>query len=142
MILWDVNLWVYAFRSDSPFHTQTHETIAASLERRDPFLFYPQVASSFLRLVTNPRVFVQPSPMAEAWAFIDYLESHPAAAFAEADAMTFGIFKHLCLISGATANTVPDAFLAALAIRRDAKLLTMDAGMRRFAGLDVEVLGT
>lgn len=142
MILWDVTLWVYAFRADSPFHSQAHEAIAASLERREPFLFYPQVASSFLRLVTNPRIFVQPSPLSEAWAFIDYLESHPAAVFTEADAMTFGIFKHLCLISGATANAVPDAFLAALAIRGDAKLLTMNAGMQRFAGLEVEVLGS
>lgn len=98
------------------------------------------MASSFLRLVTNPRIFEQVSSYAEAWSFIDYLESHPASVFAEADEMSFGIFKHLCLVSRAAGNAVPDAFLAALALRHDARLVTADAGMKRFGGLEIELL--
>lgn len=141
MRLWDVNLWVNAFRADSPRHALGQRFLTESLDRRESFIFCPNLASSFLRLVTNPRIFVQPSTIDEAWAFVDYLEAHPSAIFAEADAMTFGIFKHLCLVSKAAGNDVPDAFLAALALRRDATLVTADTGMRRWQGIHVEVIG-
>lgn len=141
MILWDVNLWVYAFREDSPAHAASRAALTAALDGGERFLFIPSVASSFLRLVTNPRIFVRPSEPAEAWSFVDWLEAHPSSVFAEADAMAFGVFKHLCLASGASGNAVPDAFLAALALRHDARLVTLDAGMRRFAGLRVEIVG-
>jgi hypothetical protein len=135
-----VNLWVYAFRADSPRHDVVRSALIESLERREPFLFSPSVASSFLRLVTNPRIFVVPSDFREAWEFIGFLEAHPAAVFAEADAMCFGIFKHLCLVAGARGNDVPDAFLAALALRHDATLVTADAGMKRWQGLAMELI--
>jgi hypothetical protein len=59
--LWDLNLWVHAFRKDSPEHERVHACFIESLERREQFIFRPSVASSFLRLVTNPRIFKQPS---------------------------------------------------------------------------------
>jgi uncharacterized protein len=140
VILWDVNIWVYAFRADCPLHARAYTAFTDALERRDNYLFYPSVALSFLRLVTNPRIFEQPSPYNEAWSFIDYLEAHPAAVFAEADEMTFGIFKHLCLVARAEGNMVPDAFLAALALRHGAHLVTFDAGMKRYEGVEMEIL--
>lgn len=142
MTLWDVNLWVYAFRADSPFHEASRSRLTTELEGRSSFIFCPSVASSFLRLVTNPRIFKCPSSVAEAWSFIDWLEAHPSAVFAEADEMTFGIWKHLCLVAGAVGNDVPDAYLAAIALRNDATLVTMDAGMKRWAGVSVEVLAS
>ena len=140
MRLWDVNLWVYAFRADSPLHVRSHALLSESLERREGFIFCPAVALSFLRIVTNPRVFVEPSAPADAWRFVSHLESHAAALFADADAMTFGIFKHLCLVAKAMGNAMPDAYLAAIALRRNATLVTADAGMRRFKGVAVEVV--
>jgi uncharacterized protein len=141
MRLWDVNLWVYAFRTDSPLHGRVRSILIEALEAREPFLFSPSAASSFLRLVTNPRIFKEPSEWREAWTFIDWLEAHPAATFAPFDAVAFGIFKHLCLVAGARGNEVPDAFFAALAMRHDATLLTADAGMKRWQGVDVSVVG-
>jgi toxin-antitoxin system PIN domain toxin len=110
------------------------------MDRRESFLFSPGIASSFLRLVTNPRIFKEPSPIAEAWLFVDAIESHPSAVLADMDQMAFGIFKHLCLIEDAKGNEVPDAYLAALAIRQDAILVTADKGFRRYKGLELELL--
>ena len=141
MRLWDVNLWVYAFRADSPLHVRVRSILIDELDAREPFLFSPSAASSFLRLVTNPRIFKEPSEWREAWTFIDWLEAHPAAIFAPFDAVAFGIFKHLCLVAGARGNEVPDAFFAALALRHDATLLTADAGMKRWQGVDVAMVG-
>jgi uncharacterized protein len=140
MRLWDVDLWVYAFRTDSPLHARSHALLGESLERREGFIFCPAVALSFLRIVTNPRVFIGPSTPADAWSFVSYLESHTASHFADADAMTFGVFRHLCLVAQATGNALPDAYLAAIALRRNAALVTADAGMRRFQGVAVEVV--
>lgn len=135
MILWDVNLWVYAFRPDSPLHRAARAEIDRGSRSVDSFLFSPYVAASFLRLVTNPRIFVQPSEPGEAWTFIDTLESRQRAVRVDLDAMAWGIFKHVCLVSRAAGNGIPDALLAALAIRHDATLVTADRGFKRFAGL-------
>jgi toxin-antitoxin system PIN domain toxin len=141
MILWDVNLWVYAFRSDSPWHRIARAELEAGLHSGDAYLFCPYVAASFLRLVTNPRIFIQPSRLEQGWAFADLLESSERAFRADIDSMTYGIFKHVCLVSRAVGNDLPDALLAAIAIRHGATFVTMDRGFARFAGLDCRYLG-
>ena len=141
MKLWDVNILVYAFRADSPLHTAAREVLLESIDQHEPFLFSPPVAISFLRLVTNPRIFLNPSGLEESWRFIDLLESHPSALRVESDPMTFGIFKHLSLVSKALGNDIPDAWLAATAIRHDAVLVTADRRFSRWAGLQVEWIG-
>jgi predicted nucleic acid-binding protein len=64
------------------------------------------------------------------------LESRQDSVQAEIDPMTFGIFKHLCLITKANGNAVPDALLASIAIRHDATLVTTDRSFERFQGLE------
>ena len=143
MILWDVDLWVCAFRPDSPHHLGARaELEGTSRKTREAFLFCPHVAASFLRLVTNARIFSQPSRPEQAWSFIDVLESRDEMVRAEIDPMTFGIFKHLCLISKASGNDIPDALLASIAIRHDATLVTLDRGFERYEGLGCRILET
>jgi toxin-antitoxin system PIN domain toxin len=136
--LWEVNLWVYAFRSDSPLHHRARAEMEEGSRSGDAYLFCPHVAASFLRLVTNPRIFVDPSGLAEAWAFVDEIECRDRAM--KVDAMTWGVFKHLCLATRATGNSVPDAFLASIAIRHDATLVTADRRFERYQGLDCRFL--
>ena len=134
MILWDVNLWVYAFRADSPLHAAARAELE-DVSRSQRYLFCPHVAASFLRLVTNRRVFLEPSRPEEAWAFVDELESRELSVRTDIDPMTFGVFKHLCLVSRAHGNEVPDALLASIAIRNDATLVTADRSFARYTGL-------
>ena len=140
MILWDVNLWVYAFRQDCPYHIDSKKIFQEGLTGRNQFLFSPQIAASFLRLVTNPKIFIEPSQLDEAWAFVDVLKDLPNARFAEVDEMAFGIFKHLSLIHTVKGNEVPDILLAALAIRYDAVLVTADRGFSRFRELQLQLI--
>ena len=140
MILWDVNLWVYALRSDSPLHRVARAELDGASRTRDAFLFCPHVAASFLRIVTNAQIFMQPSSLEEAWAFVDVLESREDSIRAEVDSMTFGIFKHLCLVAKAAGNNIPDALLASIAIRNDAVLVTTDHGFQRFEGLACRIV--
>jgi hypothetical protein len=140
VILWDVDLWVYAFRADSPLHGLARAEIDAGFRTGDGYLFCPAVAASFLRLVTNPRVFVKPSSSEEAWAFVDTLESGERAVNADIDLMTWGVFKHVCMALAVTGNGFPDALLAALAIRHSATFVTADRGFERFGGLSCRFL--
>jgi uncharacterized protein len=140
--LWDVNLWVYAFRPDSPLHQAARAELEQGSRSADSYLFCPHVAASFLRLVTNPRIFAEPSGLEEAWAFVDELESRDRAVKVDADAMAWGVFKHLCLASRTTGNGVPDAFLASIAIRHDATLVTSDRRFERYQGLEVRFLSS
>ena len=140
MIFWDVNLWVYAFRADSPLHEAARNELEESAQAGDSFLFCPHVAASFLRLVTNSRIFVHPSALEEAWAFVDVLEARAHAIKVEVDQMTFGIFKHLSLVSRTLANEIPDALLASLAIRHDATFVTADRRFERYDGLPLRIL--
>ncbi len=142
MILWDVNLWVYAFRSDSPLHETARTELDRGSRSGDAFLFCPYVVTSFLRLVTNPRIFSQPSRVEEAWGFADVMESRERAVKADIDPMTYGIFRHVCLGSMAAGNRVPDALLASLAIRHGATFVTADRGFARFEGLACRYLET
>jgi toxin-antitoxin system PIN domain toxin len=134
--LWDVNLWVYAFRSDSPLHDRAVAELDQGSRSGDQYLFSPHVAASFLRLVTNPRIFTEPSRIEEAWGFVDALESRERAVRADVDPMTYGIFKRLCLVSRAAGNRVPDALIAALAIRHGATFVTADRTFAEFQGLE------
>lgn len=140
MILWDVNLWVYAFRADSPLHNAAREALSEPMVTREPFLFYPFLAASFMRLVTNPRIFVEPSDIYESWHFLDSLETSPAAKHAEVDRQTYATFKHLCLATAATGNDVPDALLAASALRHEARLITADKGLLRYPGVEAQLI--
>ena len=140
MIFWDVNLWVYAFRGDSPYHTRAREVLKNGLDGKELFLFSPIIASSFLHIVTNSKIFKEPSSQSEAWVFIDTLESHPNARFLEVDQMTYGIFKHLSLVKAVEGNNVPDALLAALAIRYDCLFVTADRGFSEYPGLAFELV--
>ena len=121
-------------------HEKARASIQSTLDKGEGFIFFPSIASSFLRLVTNSRIFKRPSALSEAWLFVDVLESQPAAVHADMDAMAFGIFKHLCLVDDAAGNAIPDAYLAALAIRRDSTFVTADKGFARFKGLQAEFI--
>ncbi|MFW6291233.1 MAG: PIN domain-containing protein, partial [Spirochaetota bacterium] len=119
------------FRADSPYHEQAYGIIAGALERGSAYLFYPFVAASFLRLVTNTRIFREPSEPAEAWRFADHLETANGA---------HALFRHLGLTTNAAGNAVPDAMIAAAAMRYDAELVTADEGFRQYAGLKLRVV--
>jgi hypothetical protein len=119
------------------------EAAPAGLDRPsgDHFLFCPWVAASFLRLARNPRIFVQPSTADDAGAFVDTLESRAHPVRTEIDPMTRGIFKHVCLVSEAAGNDIPDALFASIAIRHDVEFLTTDRGLGRFEGLNCRYIG-
>lgn len=135
MLLPDVNVYVNAFRADAADHGRDSSWLASALGGDETVGVSELVLSSFVRIVTNHRIFVQPSRTDAALAFCDAVLAAPAALAVRPSASHWRRFDQLCRSVDARANVVPDAYLAALALENSATLMTSDAGFGRFRGL-------
>jgi hypothetical protein len=68
MRLVDVNVLVYAHRLDAPRHPDYAAWFGDLLAGQEPYGISDLVLSGFLRIVTNPKVFRQPTPIETALA--------------------------------------------------------------------------
>jgi toxin-antitoxin system PIN domain toxin len=135
MILCDVNVLLYAFRSDSIDHERYRDWLLGVVRGEGAYAVSPQVLSALVRIATHPRIFVQPSTADEALGFCDALLAAPTCAVLVPGRRHWGIFRNLCCQSGAKGNLVPDAYLAALAIEHGCEWVTTDRDFARFTGL-------
>lgn len=109
----------------------------ASFGGDQPFGIADLVLSGFLRIVTHPRIYAEPTPLPEAVAECEAIRSRPNAAVLAPGPRHWAIFARLCAEIGARGNLVPDAYLAALAIETGSEWITTDGDYRRFRGLRV-----
>lgn len=83
MVLPDVNVLVYAHREDA--------------------------VSGFLRVVTHPRVFRDPTPLGLAQEFAVSIREHPNAVTLTPGERHWDIFQRLCQEVNAKGNLIADA---------------------------------
>ncbi len=135
MILVDANLLVYAHVSSLPQHEAARAWLDARLNGTAPVgLPWPSLLS-FLRLVSNPRVFERPEPMQDAWRqVIEWLDCSPSWVPTPTERHQEVLGPLLAHAAGRP-NLVPDAHLAALAIEHGLVLCSTDADFSRFPGL-------
>lgn len=133
----DVNVLVYAHRPEAPSHAAYKAWLEDARRAHEPVGLSGVVASGFVRVVTHPRVFREPTPLGTALGFVEALRASPAVAEVEAGDGHWHVFTRLCRAVEATGNTVPDAYLAALAIEHNATWVTTDRGFARFPELRV-----
>jgi toxin-antitoxin system PIN domain toxin len=126
---------VYAFREDSTRHKTYRDWLEEQLNAESAFGVSPLVLSGFLRVVTNRRAMKVPTPLETALRFCDQLTTAPQAVIIRPGPRHWGIFTRLCRETNATANHVPDAYLAALAIEHGCEWITADRGFGRYPGL-------
>ena len=135
MILLDVNVLVAANRADLPQHQAVKGWLEQSLDGASTVGLPSASLVGYLRLVTNHRVFVQPTSPDDALAFCDAVLAAPAARRVSPGPGHWARFRGLVSELALRANDLPDAHLAALALEHDATLATSDRGFARFAGL-------
>ena len=133
MQLPDVNVLIYAHREDAPEHDRYAAWLTSLTEAQEPFALSEVVLASFLRIVTNARIFDPPTPMETAVAFCQRLVDWPRAVLVAPTRRHWDIFVGLCV--GIQGPLVTDAYLAALAIEHGCELVTTDSDFARFQGL-------
>lgn len=131
----DVNVLVYAHRPEAPDHDRYRAWLDDARTGEEPLGISNLVLSGFLRIVTHPRVFRDPSPLNTALDFADALRTAPSALALAPGPRHWGIFTRLCRSADARGNLVPDAYLAAVAIERGAIWYSADRNFARFPGL-------
>lgn len=135
MVLPDVNVLIYAHREDLPQHAATRAWLDRVVSGDAPYGLSELVLSRFLRIVTNPRAFVAPTPIDVALATVEQWRDRRNCVIARPGTRHWAIFTRLCREAGAKGNLVPDAYLAALAIESGCDWITTDRGFARFPGL-------
>jgi len=135
VILLDVNVLVYAFRVDAPQHADYKSWLESVLDSDEAFGLSDLVLSGFLRVVTHPKVFAPPTPLAIALRFVRELRGQPHCTRIEPGPRHWELFTGLCEKAGAKGDLVPDAFLAAMAIESGCEWISTDRDFARFAGL-------
>jgi uncharacterized protein len=132
MLCPDVNVLLYAFRRDSTAHSQYVDWLQQAMTGHEPVGVSELVLSAVVRLATNHRIYRQPSRTADVLEFCEVVRTAPAAVPVRPGVKHWEIFARLCREVAATANLVPDAYHAALAIENGATWITTDRGYARF----------
>jgi uncharacterized protein len=135
MILCDVSVLVYAYRTEAPENARYAAWLRETIASEQAYGVSELVLSRFLRIVTHPRGMKTPAPLESALAFTAVLREQPNAVPVSPGPRHWGIFERVCRDAGVTGNLVPDAYLAALAMEHGAELITSDGDFARFDGL-------
>ncbi len=129
----DVNVLVAASRSDHPHHvvarTWLEEALSAA-ETGASFTMMPMVIASLLRLVTSPKIFVEPTPTSEAVAFVDAILAMPGVQLASLGP-EWPKLRQLCLDKQLVGNELPDGWLAAAVDHHAEHLVSFDRDFRK-----------
>ena len=135
MILVDANLLVYAhvitFAQHEPARIWLDSRLGGPAQVGLP---WPSLLS-FVRLISNPRVFERPQSIPEAWSQVEKWLSCPTAWIQLPTTHHRQILAGLLKETPLRANHIPDAHLAALAIEYGLTLCSTDSDFARFPGV-------
>lgn len=135
MILLDVNVLIYAHREDAERHKEYRVWLEKALDNTEPCAVSDLVLSGCLRILTHPKVFLPPTPLANALEYVRQLREHPNVSVLSPGRRHWKIFTELCAKASVRGNLVSDAYHAALAIESGCEWISTDRDYARFPGL-------
>jgi hypothetical protein len=135
MILVDANLLVYAHVRSMPQHLTAKTWLDGEINRGGRVgLPWPSLLG-FLRLVTNPRVFLRPETLEMAWRTAGSWLDNANVWIPVPTERHRELVTRLLPATAGRPNLVPDAHLAALALEHGLTLCSADGDFARFPGL-------
>jgi toxin-antitoxin system PIN domain toxin len=136
VFLLDVNILVYAYRPEqSAIARSARGWLDNTMAAGESLAVTSEILAAVVRIVTDQRIFDRPAPPREAIGFAEALINAPMTRLVVPSSRHWPTFTTLVNDLRLKGNDVPDAFLAALAIDHNARLVTTDRGFRRFPGL-------
>lgn len=134
-MLLDANILLDGFNAASPRHAAAGTLLGDIFSGTARVALPWQTIGAFVRISTNPRAFAQPLTGAEAWDYVKQWLGRTVTWIPPATERTAAVYGTLATQLNITANLVPDAMLAALAIEHGQELWTADTDFARFPGL-------
>ncbi len=129
----DVNVLIAAYGVEHPHHRTARDWLQDACTQSATtggLRLITHVMASFLRLVTNPRVFATPAPIEQAIAFLDALVASPGVTVLDAPT-PWPALRQLCLEKNLSANAIPDAMIAAAVVQSKEVLATFNRDFLR-----------
>ncbi len=137
MILVDANILLYAHDTAAPQHEAARRWMEGAVTRREELAFAWVTLLAFLRVSTNPRLYVRAVSMREAVEILDSYLSRSHVFRLDPTVNHWKVLRELCHSAQVTSRLVTDAHLAALAIEYGATLCSSDRDFTRFPGLRI-----
>ena len=135
MILVDANVLVYAHVESLAQHERARAWLDQQLNGTALVgLPWPSLLT-FLRLVTNPRVFEHAELISDAWSQVLAWLGCETSWVPQPGERHAELLGRYLAMPGVHANLVPDAHLAALAMEHGLVLCSTDGDFARFPGL-------
>ncbi len=135
MKLVDLNVLLYAVNRDAPSHDKVRTWWEIAIAADEPIGLPWIVLLGFLRLATNPSVFIRPLTLEQAMGRVEAWLNHPTIRVVGATPEHWRILTELLAEAGTAGNLTTDAHLASLAISHGATLVSCDADFGRFRHL-------
>jgi uncharacterized protein len=123
MIALDTNFLVYAHRSDNSFHTIARTAISRLITEGLPWGVPVACVDEFLAVVTNPRIFKEPTPRDLAFDQIEALLAQSGARLLLPTDKHLDVLRELATRAKAIGAQMHDARIAALCIENGATQL-------------------
>ncbi len=138
MIAIDTNILVYAHREDSPFHQAAFRRVAELAEGVASWAIPWPCLHEFLAIVTHPRIYAPPTPLARALDQVEAWLESPSLAVLGETAAHWPVLRELLVGGRISGPQVHDARVAALCCQHGVReLWTVDRDFGRFAGINV-----
>lgn len=132
MLMPDVNVLVYAHRSELDHHGWYRGWLEDAMNGPTPLAFSTSSLMGFVRVVTNRRAFAVPTPLPIATGVVDALVGHPRSRVVGPGPRHWALARDLCLATNATGKLVADAAHAAIAIEAGCTWVSRDRDFARF----------
>lgn len=135
MYLVDANILIYAFRSDSPYHSKAHAWVQRTLVATRPVFIPDLVQVAFLRINTLKGISFKSATLAKCLQFLEIVRTAPAyMSLPEEMPWThqLGELENHRSING---NLINDAYLIALSKLLGATIVSADEDCRAFKGV-------
>lgn len=138
MIAVDSNILVYAHREDSDWHDAALAKIVELAEGRGAWAIPWPCAHEFLAIVTHPRIYSPPTPLAAAVEQVDAWIESPSLVLLAESAVHWQTLRETLLNGKISGPQVHDARIAALCLQHGVKeLWSADRDFGRFPNLAV-----
>jgi toxin-antitoxin system PIN domain toxin len=136
MIAIDTQILVYSVRRDSPEHLAALACVRGAAEGLRPWAITWPSIHEFVAIVTHPRIYRPPTPLADALLQVRYWMESPSLRVLGEPPGYFDYLEGIVARSRVTGGAIHDARIAALCQAHGVReVWTADRDFSRFPGL-------